>query len=252
MRETLIIFNLILLLFVFSAFGQSKKNTTRTRTQKTSQCQLTETPKLRGFFLGQTVDEFNKIIPNFKKAYEIEKERETIFSLSDYSAYITEGKEIGLVQFGNSYPFPYESGEKLIFTLDDDIASFEWFFYKDKLYAFAIYYADYDPPTAQIFAKQVAEKLNLPLEGWKKLKAPFVDMADVKGAFLTDVEAELRCNGFKVHVHTGYRNNANLTITDTKVEAEIIRLEKEIKERKKKEEQERIRREREKKETFKP
>jgi hypothetical protein len=254
MKGKLIIFNIIFLLFVTSIFAQVKKKSSSTKKQVLSLCQLTEAPSLRGFFLGQTVDEFNKIIPNFKKAYEIEKERSSVFSLTDYSADLTEGKEMGLVQFGSNYPFPYDSGEPLKFSKDEDVNHFEWFFYKEKLYAFSIYYEDYDPPSAQVFAKQVAEKLNLPLSGWKKLETPNIDSPQNRASrvMMTDVEAELKCNGFKVFVHTAYRNFANLTITNTNVEAEILKLEKEIKQRKKREEQERIRLEREKKEVFKP
>lgn len=218
--------------------GQRKIAVRTPTTKSVSQCQLNEAPTLRGFFIGQSLEEISKLIPNFRAAYETTLRRETVFSSTDYTSDISEGKEIGLVQLGSDYPFPYDFGEPLAFTLDEDVSSINWFFFKDKLYAFAIYYAEYDPPTARSFAKQLTEKTNLPYRGWVFHRS--------------DVDGVLQCKGFKVYVHTAYRNFASLTITDTNIEAEILRLEKEIKKRKINEERLRIQRELEKTRVFKP
>lgn len=222
-----------------SAYSQRKPVSSRLSKGIDSPCQLTVPPTLRRFYLGQTADEITKIIPNFKDAYRTEKGRDSIYSLSDYSKNLAEGAALGLAQFGTDYPFPYDAGEPLKYKKDDDVSSIEWSFYQDRLYSFSVYYADYDPPTARSFAKQLSSKTNLPPTGWIAL-----DKANISSA--------LKCQGFRVIVSTAYRNFAHVTITDITVENEIVRLEKEIQLKRKKEEQDRIRREREKRKTLKP
>ena len=92
----------------------------------------------------------------------------------------------------------------------------------------------------------MSKKTILPKKGWKIISS------GLEAELPSGLEAELQCSGFKVFLNAGYRNSPHLIFTDTKAEAEIIRLEKEIKLRKKKEELERIRLEKEKRETFKP
>ena len=112
-------------------------------------------------------------------------------------------------------------------------------FFREKLFAFAGYYSDYEPLTGRSFASQASEKLGLPADKWKKSDSR--DTAEV-----------LTCNGFKIKVAIAYRDSASITFTDTNAEAEILRLEKEIIERRKREERDRTIREKKDRETFKP
>jgi hypothetical protein len=243
----------LILLSATCVFGQKKKTVVPAKTGQVSQCQLTEAPTLRGFFLGQTVDQINKIIPGFKVTYNREKENENSSIVqTDYfgswenrlsfkdvngaylSGYFDEDLRLIIENFSDTPKTP------LMFSEDaDGLHKLVWWVFEDKLYGFSIYYADYVPDSARSFAKQLSEKTNLPQTGWVA-----TDRADIG--------AVLKCNGFKVNVHTAYKDSAHVTITDTNVEAKVLRLEKEIKLQKKKEEQERIRLEQEKMNTLKP
>jgi hypothetical protein len=236
-----------------SVFGQKKKINISAKTKQVSQCQLTEAPTLRGFFLGQTVDEINKFIPGFKSAYNKEKEsgNSTIIQ-TDYSA--SWENRLSFKEINGAYLSGYFN-EDLRLIIDDlsdvpktplmfsedanGLNKLVWWFFEDKLYGFSIYYTDYNPDSTQSFAKQLSEKTSLPRTGWIG--------TDKKG-----YGAVLKCDGFKVNVHTAYRDFPNITFTDTSVEAKVLRLEKEIKLQEKKEKQERIRLEKEKMNTLKP
>lgn len=257
-----------ILLSAISVFGQNKKSVVGPKTRQPSQCQLTQAPPLRGFFLGQTVDEIEKMIPGFRSAYNEEKENEnSTIVQTDYRGSWENRLSFRDVRGANLSGYFDENSQLIIddssdtpkrplkFSGDTEgLHKLVWWFFEEKLYGFSIYYADYDPDTAQSFIKQLSEKTNLPMNGWKKLKTDFPDARGIPGAptFVTNVEAVLECNGFKARVHTRYRDSASITITDTNAEAKIMRLEREIKLQKKVEEQKRVRLEEQKRNTLKP
>ena len=221
-------------------FGQRKSSEPKKVTSTTSKCQLTEAPKLRGFYLGQTVDEIQKIVPDFREAYELQKKtRNFPIPLSDWRKEIDEtiSSEIDLVYFDGSRPFGTDSNREILTSTDYEDVNIIWWFIKEKLFAYGVYYSELDvEQDAAKFLKQVSAKTTLPQKGW----------------ILSDIDANLRCNGFKVYLNAGYRNVPHLIFTDTNIEEEILRSEKAIKVRKIKEEQERLRIEREKRSIFKP
>jgi len=242
----------LLVLCSFPAFGQKRKPTISAKAKAAAGCQLTQAPTLRGFFLGQTVDQVEKLIPGFKKEYLKEQEYGTgEIHQTDYlgswknrltwrdvggvrmSAYFDEESRLIIDNFD-------DVPRKLNFGGDvEGLHKLVWWFSDDKLYGFSIYYSDYAPETARSFAKQMSEKTNLPQSGWVA-----TDKADIGSV--------LKCRGFKVNVHIAYRDSAHVTLTDTKVEAEILATERGIKEQRRKDELERIRREKEKMNTLKP
>jgi hypothetical protein len=256
-----------LVLSSFSVFGQKKKPVVSAKAKAATGCQLTQAPPLRSFFLGQTVDQVEKLIPGFKTEFLKEKEDGSgEVHRTDYSGAGENRltwKDVGGVSMSAYFD---EDSRLIIDDFDDAPAKLSfggdveglhklvWWFYEDRIYGFSIYYADYIPETAQSFVKQLSEKSSLPATGWKKLKTDFPDARGIPGAptFVTDIEASLECIGFKVRVHTAYRDSASITLTDTKVEAGILETERRIKEQRRKDELERIRREREKANTLKP
>lgn len=248
-----------ILVFVLSSVSQSKRKRVR-KEAPIPVCRLTEAPSLRGFFLGQTIEEISKLIPNFIYIYRKAKDEQSEFplpTLSDYKTEIREFKEIGFVHITDDDLFVWDEltdKRKLVGSTktpeDFQDARFSLFFQNERLFSFIIYYDDYEPPSARYFANQLAEKTNLPKTGSKTIKTPYYQ--GNRTYIFDEVESALKCIGFRVSVHTALRVRAHLTITDTNTEKEILRLEKEIKLRKKKQEQERIRQEGKKKLTLKP
>lgn len=241
MKSTNIFFT-VLILFAISSFAQSTKVARSKPKIVVPLCKLTEDPKLRGFYLGQTVDEIQNMIPDFREAYEFhKKDRNTDFQLSDWLKEIdpTISREIDLVYINSFWAFGTESDRKLLTSADYEDVEVIWWFMKGRLFAYGVYYNDLEvDQDAEKFIKQVSAKTTLPRKGWKVISS--------------GMEAELLCDGFKVFLNAGYRNSPHLIFTNKKAEAEIVRLDYEIKLRKKKEEQERLRLEREKRTTFKP
>jgi hypothetical protein len=230
------------LIVVSPTFGQKKKNVSTNKQKTIPPCQLTNAPTMRGFYLGQTVDEITKIVPDFREAYELQrKDREMKFSLTDWNTEIdaTISAELELVYIDSGWAFGQDSERKLLNSSDYEDVHVIWWFKNEKLFGFGVYYDELEiDQDAEKFVKQVTAKTTLPQKGWK-----IISMG---------LEAELKCDGFKVFLNSGYKNSPHLIFTDTKTETEIVRLEKEIKIRKKKEEIERIRLEKEKRGTFKP
>lgn len=235
-----IISTICILTSVFCLYGQKKKNNAQAKT--VSRCQLTEAPEIRGFYLGQTVDEITKMIPDFREAYEFQRnDRDNNFSLTNWNTEIdpTISTELDLVYISSNWAFGADSDRKLLKSSDYEDVSVIWWFMKKRLFGYGVYYNELEiDQDAAKFVKQVTAKTILPQKGWKVISM--------------GMEAELRCDGFKVFLNAGYRNSPHLIFTDTKTEAEIVRLEKEIKLQQKKEELERIRLEKEKRGTFKP
>jgi len=198
---------------VLSTFAQAKNVAT---------CSVAEPPKLRGFFLGQTPKEINKLIPDFQQAFaQKEPDEESLVVMNSVS-----------------------SGIRQIKNTEFQDVQFFWHFFEGKLYFLSVDYEEFEPPNLQYFLKQTSEKTNLPFDSWK---------------FQDKYHASMTCNGFRVEVWTGeiigrreYKGYPSITLIDTVAEAEIKRLRDEIKRRKKAEELERIRREREKKLVLKP
>lgn len=235
------------------AFGQAKKTPIAAKNKQISPCVLTEAPKLRGFFLGQTVAEIEKIIPGFTKAYNKEKLNEnSIITQTDYFGPWENRLNFKDVNGASMGGYIDEAGQLILDDVSDgpkttlsynedteDLNKLVWWFFEDKLYGFSIYYSEYSPDTARDFAKQLSEKTNLPKTGW---------IATDK----SDIGSVLKCNGFKVNVSTAYRDMAHVTITDTNVEAKVMSREKEIKLQRIKAEKERLRLEQEKRTTLKP
>ena len=264
MKSTIIVF-IVLSLFAISDLAQSSKAARNKPKIFVPLCKLTEDPKFRGFYLGQTVDEIIKMIPNFREAYERartdQEQREPQTEgvpLSNW-VYIDRGiaNEINYVYMSSDNAFGFNSNKKLsIKSLDEDV-SFAWFFLKEKLYAYGVYYREFEPEeeqSAQSFIKQLSEKTSIPRTGWTKVWTANIDTPENRRnhVMMNQVEAELRCNGFRIFLNAGYRDSPHLIITDTDVEKEIRQLEKEIMLRQKREEAERIRMERKRRTTFKP
>lgn len=204
---------------MISTFAQTKKTT--------QVCRINEPPKLRGFFLGETVEEINKVIPNFLEFFLKQKTLEK-----------SEGIGIG------STTFFYKNGVRQTPNKDFEDVDFYWKFFENKLYFMSVNYINFQPQNLQDFINKLSEKTGLPLKGW---------------VFEDKYSAILKCDGFTIGVWTGevegkdyYKDYPSVRVTDTNIDAEVRHREKMIKLQKKKEERERIRREREKQSTFKP
>lgn len=234
-----IILAFLIAVFVVTGFSQTKRKSVHKKTVKTSVCELTEAPEIRGFFLGQTFEEITKLVPDFREAYEYQRNGNRNFTLNLRDINSEISNELQLIHIFSSNAFGNDSDRELLKSVDYEDVRVSWSLWEKRLYEYSILYDEFEiEQNAAKFIKQVSAKTILPQKGW------IINT--------NSMEAELKCDGFKVYLNAGYRMPPTLAFTDTKAEAEIIRLEKEIKLRKKKEELERIRLEKEKRETFKP
>lgn len=220
----------IVIFFAFNfAYSQSKT---------TEPCKVETPPVLRGFILGQTVEQINSKIPNFQSVFLNEQQ-----SQSD-PKFSTPQTEAGFVLLTDTDVFYPQPGQRAVSSSDYEDVGFYWHFLDGKLMFISVEYNEFEPPTIRNFVKQVADKTNLPAQSW---------------IFKDRNHAVLNCVGFMVDVWTGrdagrpeYQGYPSVMITDTVAEAELTRRTKAIETRNKTAEFERIRREKEKRTVFKP
>ncbi len=186
----------LLVLFAISSHAQSSVGVRSTNKVAAPLCKLTEAPKLRGFYLGQTVDEIQNEISGFRDAYEFQKkDRTTEFPLSDWREEVdpTISREIDLVYLDSSWAFGFDSDRKLLTSADYEDVHVIWWFMKERLFAYGIYYTDLEiDQDAVKFIRQVSAKTTLPPRGWK--------------VHPSGLGADLLCDGFKVDLNPGYKN----------------------------------------------
>jgi hypothetical protein len=220
---------IVALLMSVGTYAQTKKRATK--------CQMTSAPILRGFFLGQTVDDINGLIPSFNRAYS---------NAVDSGLLSDESKEIGNVYMDSSelfYPDDNRPNVRSVPRKDFEDTDFAWHFLDKKLFVLSVKYVEFEPLNLRSFINQVAEKINLPKEGW---------------SIEDKYHAELKCNGFAVYVDMGKSTEDSsvkapeVMLVDMERRIELDKRRKRLAIRKKNEERERIRREREKKSIFKP
>lgn len=208
------------------------------QTKSNVRCEFKKPPVLRGFYMGQTVEEINNVIPNFQTVFNEQRELESRPKL------LSTRTEAGFTLVTDTdvfYPVP---GKRIIPNQEFEDAEFYWHFLDNKLFFISVRYTEFKPTNLKNFVQQVAEKTNLPTNGW---------------LFKDKNHAILKCIGFDIEVWTGkvagrpdYADYPSVMVTDTNAEAELERREKAIETRKKKVELERLRREKEKKTVFKP
>ena len=139
-------------------------------------CQTKEAPKLRGFFLGQTVAEINLLIPGFQEGYS-DKRSEPISPIA---------KEAGVTAVVHSpFLFYKRPGVRQVPSKEFEDADFSWHFFEGKLYFLVIQHIVNDPPNLSNFIREVSEKGHLPVKGWA-LKDKF--------------HASIKCARFKVEL----------------------------------------------------
>lgn len=219
----------IILLFFCSVYSQTKPNV---------RCEIDEPPVLRGFYIGQTVEEINSKIPNFQEAFN--KQR----NLENRPEFLNTRTEAGFILLGDTNVFYPKPGQRVVPSDEYEDIGFDLHFLDGKLFFMSVKYTEFEPANLKIFVQQVAEKTNLPTQGW---------------IFKDRDNAILKCVGFNVEVWTGryasrpeYADYPTVWITDSVAKAELDRREKAIGLRNKNTELERLRREKEKKTVFKP
>lgn len=177
------------------------KNEPQTQQKVMSKCQLTKAPTLRGFFLGQTVEEINNRIPSFKVAYKRQKERA-----------IDADKEVGWV-FMSLGVLDQINGGSEVPSEDFEDVGLIWHFLDDKVVFLSVKYLDLDTTNLKSFLNQVIRENNLPEDDWIIGK---------------EESADLSCNGFQISVSTHPQNGPSIMLTDTIAKAEIEKRRKQI------------------------
>ena len=218
------LFTVIAVLLSFVPLSAQTKKTSKKL--PSPQCTLAQAPSLRGFSLGQTDTEIDRMMPPFKAEYEKEKNSES--NIND--------EEIGLTYMGfGDMDFSNSEIKDTAITLH---------FLDDKVIFISIKYREFEPKNLKDFMNQLTEKTNLPKEGW---------LIEDK------YHSVLKCSGFRIEVATGedigrpgYLDLPSVTLIDTIAETEKEKRKKAIEIKKKNEERERIRREREKRTVLKP
>jgi hypothetical protein len=216
------------LLILLSFLGCISPVFSQTKARPTPEpCQVSQPPTFRGFHLNETPKQINELIPGFQEAYDEAEPDST---------------EKGRVVSSGSL-FDKESGKKPPRKEYED-AQFIWHFFDDKLFFLVVKYTEFEPSNIQDFVKQLATKLQLPINAW---------------TFADKYHATLKCNGFKIELWTGNVSDANfdkdlatVMLTDSVAEAEQDRRSRVEKARQQQLEQERIRLERERKRIFNP
>jgi len=205
--------------------------------QSRSRCQ-NKPPTLRGFYLGETVDDINKVIPNFRIAFDEKR------VLESQPEFLSAKTEAGFVLLDSVHVFYPEPGVRRTPRSEYDDVDFFWHFLDEKLLFLSVRYLEYEPPNLNSFIQQLSEKTNLPKQGW---------------IFKDRNHAILNCAGFDVDVWTGrygnrpeYRDYPSVMLTDIVASAELDRREEAIKLRRKNAELERLRRDRQRRSTLKP
>lgn len=153
-----------------------------------TQCSLNKPPELKGFFLGQTIDEIEKRVPGFKDGYEKEKELSTDTDKKAKFVLINSGI---LLQAGE----------------DKNVKDYNliWHFQNDKLVGLIIKYSNENPSGLESFLDKMAVEYNLPKDDWK-----------VRGK----EDADLECGSFKVTVSVNNQNGPGIMLTDSLAERE--------------------------------
>ena len=205
--------------------------------QTRARCQ-NKPPTLRGFYLGETVDEIHKVIPHFRAAFDEKR------VLESRPSFVTAKTEVGFTLVDSAHVFYPEPGVRRTPRSEYDDVDFFWHFLDEKLFFISVRYLEYEPRNLNEFIQQLAEKTNLPKQGW---------------IFKDRNHAILSCVGFDVDVWTGryvnrpeYRDYPSVMLTDTVLRAELDRREKALKLQRKKAELERLRREKQRHSILKP
>lgn len=164
----------------------SASNNQPNQSTETGQCQLTKAPVLKGFFLGQTVDEVDKRIQGFKDSYE--KEKQT-------SAPADKTANFVLMNSGT------------LFGQGNNIKDFSliWHFLDDKIIALTVTYSNDTSSDLKNFAAKVSAENELPQDAW---------------AYENQQNAELNCRGFQIVVSTNPQPNITIIDTEAKKEKE--------------------------------
>ena len=196
-----------------------------------SQCAATisESPRLRGFYLNQTAEEVSSVLPSFREAYEAAQgqllpQRDLV---SDFREVKSEGLEADLTQFE-----------------DYRDASFVWQFLNGRVVQLQVTYEEYEPENLSTFLEAFTSTSGLPLK--------FFRITGKHTAVLT-------CVGFSVEIREGsytktqwVPSKSQITLTDTEAFAAMDVEEKEVKMRRAKEEALKKAESEKKKRTFKP
>lgn len=117
-------------------------------------CTLTlkEAPKLRGFYLGESVNEISKIFPTMKREYS---------SDNSYNYYANPNSDYRIVVLSPSDDEVYNSDEY------KDVG-ITWHFYNGILTQLFVTYTEYMPGSLNNFIKQTSEKTNIPATSFRK------------------------------------------------------------------------------------
>lgn len=172
-----------------NANSEEKKST------ELAKCELTKFPSVKGFSLGQTVDEINVKYPFFKQGYEAELTKQTPDQQKANFVLMTLGSSFNDAETKNVENF--------------NEVNLIWHFLDDKLMALVVNYQDdetYKIEKIKQLVEKIAKEYNLPKDGWK---------------FDAEDGATLNCQGFRVDVSNNYQSGPSLMITDSNLEKEM-------------------------------
>jgi hypothetical protein len=218
-------FMLMLIISFMACFSSGILAQKRTKKVNLPPCNLTieNSPKLRGFYLGQKIEDVIKLIPSVENAYNE-----------------TEGSYFG-------YP---QADFRIIHlsSLDTDLTNSEdykdvnitWQFYNGVIVRLFVTYLEFTPKHLKDFVNQISAKSNLPEASFR---------------FTDKHKAILVCNEFTIELNEGEYTRigwnpsfSQIIVEDTK---KIAQLDKEAKdfEKKKKDESLRLKSEQKRKKT---
>lgn len=203
-----IIFYLILnFLITLQLLAQVKPKVNPTA-KSIAPCNLTlnQAPKLRGFYLGQSKKELEKI-PHFTDEYRKNNANDPM-----------DKSKFGFVMLNSVNLFYQQPGIRKVSDKNYDDIEFYLHFLDDKIMYISVQYTEYEPTNLNEFIKQVSQTTGLPLDSWK-----------IKDKY----NAEMICTDFDVSLWTGnvvgrpeYQDYPSLAIADKSAENELELREK--------------------------
>jgi hypothetical protein len=223
----------IILIVIVESYSQSRSKKILPKVSSVKPCSLkiSESPKLRGFYLGQDFTELSAI-SYFVDQYGINSKKDE------------DNSKFGVVSVNESDVFYRTPGKRETTPKELDDIGFYTHFLDGKLYFVSISYREYEPENLRDFMSQISEKTNLPKDSWQ-----------IKDTY----NAEMKCVGFTVEIGTGnqtgrpdYQDYPSIALSNDSAYLEISKREKALIKKRIEEEKRRKKLELEKKRTLKP
>lgn len=178
----------ICLFMSFDVSGQRKRKQT---TIPPCEVAVSDSPRFRGFHLGQSVKEISQILPSFSSVYD------------DVKAHVSYGRS------GSDFRIVHAFDLKEDFDKTEQFrdVSFTWQFLDGLLIRLFVSYEEYEPGNLTNFVNQVSTTTRLPLKSFR---------------IIDKHKAVISCQGFTVEANEGEYTKVGWFPTPSKIVLEDV------------------------------